>query len=52
MDSSGSGYKLISGICEDDNEPSGTIKWRDFLEELLVGFSRYFFFRNYRPFLL
>jgi hypothetical protein len=32
LDSSGSGNKLVTGICENDSESSGTLKWREFFE--------------------
>jgi hypothetical protein len=31
LDSSGSGYKLVSGFCEQGNEPSVSIKGGEFL---------------------
>jgi hypothetical protein len=32
LDSSGSGYGLVAGSFEDGNEPSGSIKCREFLD--------------------
>ena len=33
LDRSGSGYGQVAGFCEYDNEPSGSIKCREFLEK-------------------
>jgi len=32
LDSSGSGYRPVMGSCEHSNEPSGSIKCREFLD--------------------
>jgi hypothetical protein len=32
LDSSGSGYRPVAGSCEHGNEPSGSIKFWEFLE--------------------
>jgi hypothetical protein len=34
---SGSGYGQVAGTCECINEPSGSIKFREFLDELGTG---------------
>jgi hypothetical protein len=34
LDSSGSGYNTVAGLCECDNEISGSISYGEYLEEL------------------
>jgi hypothetical protein len=34
VDSSGSGYGLVADFCEHSNEPSGSIKGGEFLDQL------------------
>jgi len=37
LDRSGSGYGQVAGTCECSNEPSGSIKRREFLDKLRTG---------------
>jgi len=41
LDSSGSGYGPVAGSCEHDNQPSGSIKGREFLDCVTISFSRW-----------
>jgi hypothetical protein len=34
LDRSGSGWGQVAGICECGNEPSGSVKWEEFLDYL------------------
>ena len=37
LDRSGSGYGQVAGTCECGNEPSGSIKCGEFLDQLRIG---------------
>jgi len=37
VDETGSGYGQVAGTCECGNEPSGSIKCREFLDLLRTG---------------
>jgi len=37
LDCAGSELGLVAGTCECGNEPSGSIKWAEFLDQLEAG---------------
>ena len=38
LDRAGSGYGQVAGTCECGDEPSGSIKCREFLDYLITGY--------------
>ena len=38
LDRAGSGQGQVAGTCECCNEPSGSIKCREFLDQLRIGY--------------